>query len=333
MLSAIKKIGGIGRGHFELRKGSVAQNVQYCTKGNEGKFHVEYGERPADKKHGDKSKPRELLMAAIKEGKDVHEIWEDPKLAGAFFSNIKQTEYFISLEMQKRARVAPDVRYYYGETGAGKSFRAEAEAKAWCDERKLDPDLEIYRHPGGMWMDGYSSQKVILLDDFLISKSFDFKHALKLFDVYKYQVQRKGSSAWIQAELIIITSSVSIDTFDEPKVDGQFRRRMKVYEEMFKKDRADLRGLFAKQDQVIAVQRQALRNAQSKIDELDYQLDMELQHKYDQDEIADLLERHGKEPDHVCKGDGWSPQKGFCCEKARAKYNVDDLDLLEERSD
>lgn len=172
--------------HLEVRRGSVDQNIKYISK-QFGSVEYEAGVRPVDsKKEG--GKPKELLIKSIKDGKDMIELWSDPIIAPLLFNSVKAAEYFVSMEMQKKARVAPDVRYYFGETGAGKSFRAEAEAKAWCDERKLDSDTEIYRHPGGLWMDGYSSQRVIILDDFQITSAFPFKHALKMLDVYKYQV-------------------------------------------------------------------------------------------------------------------------------------------------
>lgn len=185
----------------------------------------------------------EQLTSMINEGKPLLEMWKaQPAL---YLRNQKQITGVQALLSQARKREKLQVRYYYGETGAGKSKRAEDEAERWCSERKLDPDQEIYRHNGSQWMDGYSQQKVIIIDDFEINRNFTFKHLLKLTDVYKYQVQVKGGSVWLQAELIIITASGSIEKFDEGKqflrrvigLEGEFKER---YVQMWVKDRPDI---------------------------------------------------------------------------------------------
>jgi len=238
-LAGVKMIPGMDRAHAEIRRGTVQQAVDYILKGPPvlQKPHFEGGTRPIDpKKEG--GKPLQKLIAAIKAGAGVYDMWQDDEINPTLYRSLKSAEAFITLENQMKARVAPVVRYYWGESGAGKSYRAEAEAKSWCEERKLDADLHVYRHPGGQWMDGYVNQKVLLIDDWEINSSFGFRHALKMLDVYKYQVQKKGGSAWLQAELIIITSSKCIENFDEG---GQFRRRVATYAEMKKADRPDIK--------------------------------------------------------------------------------------------
>jgi len=238
-LAGVKMVPGFDRVHAEVRKGSVAQAYDYLLKGPPVllKPHFEAGTRPFDpKKSG--GKPLQKLIAAIKAGAGVYDMWQDDEINPTLYRSLKSAESFITLENQMKARVAPIVHYYWGESGAGKSYRAEAEARKFCEERKLDPELHVFRHPGGQWMDGYFNQKVLLIDDWEINSGFNFRHALKMLDVYKYQVQKKGGSAWLQAEFIIITSSKCIENFDEG---GQFRRRVHVYEEMKKADRPDLK--------------------------------------------------------------------------------------------
>lgn len=179
------------------------------------------------------------LIEMVQEGESALTMLENPSLGSLVMRHYKAVEYFQGMYSGKRKRESVEVRYYSGETGSGKSHRAQQEAEAWCAEHDSEASVDVYRHNGTKWWDGYTNQRVLIMDDFEISREFPLVMLLKVTDKYKYNAERKGSTVWLQAELILITSSKAICTFDEG---GQFLRRCKVVVEGMKMaDRDDVK--------------------------------------------------------------------------------------------
>lgn len=88
------------------------------------------------------------------------------------------------------------VRWYYGETGTGKTRRAIADAGEhdyWISTGSLQ------------WFDGYHGQNVAILDD-LRSDSCPWNFLLRLLDKYTINVPIKGGFVRWKPRLIIITA-------------------------------------------------------------------------------------------------------------------------------
>lgn len=87
----------------------------------------------------------------------------------------------------------PDVRWYYGSTGSGKTRAALEEF----------PDAWVSM-PNGRWYDGYDGHRVAVLDDF--RKSWcDYPTLLRLLDRYPLRVENKGGSRQWVPDVIIVT--------------------------------------------------------------------------------------------------------------------------------
>lgn len=207
---------------------TIEHNVAYCSK--EGKWH-ERGIRPLEKgKAGG---------AALKRKWD--EVKEDLKQGMTQLEMAdKYTELVIkhgnglrdvrNLYQGKLERKPLKVQWFWGETGAGKSFRAEEEAK--IDGRPL------YRQNGSQWWDAYDGEPLVIIDD--ISPKYDFKDLLKHLDVYNVLIPCKGAHLWLKAQKIWVTSSFNPTTID---LGGQLARRIEVVE-MKKANRPDIRNMF-----------------------------------------------------------------------------------------
>lgn len=111
----------------------------------------------------------------------------------------------------------PDVRWYHGSTGSGKTRAALEEF----------PDAWVSM-PNGKWFDGYDAHKVAVLDDF--RKSWcDYSMLLRLLDRYPLRVETKGGSRQWVAEVIIVTCPWAPDVlyggaYYEDKIEQLLRR-------------------------------------------------------------------------------------------------------------
>lgn len=94
--------------------------------------------------------------------------------------------------------VAPEVQILWGPSGTGKSRRAIEE----------NPEAFILTKPsenGTLWWDGYSGQKVVIIDEFYGWIKYDF--LLRILDRYPLRVQVKGGSVDLAATKFVFTSN------------------------------------------------------------------------------------------------------------------------------
>lgn len=184
---AIKWI-GTGQPHVEPTKGSPKQNKSYCSK--EGDFW-EHGELPAQGKRTD----LDAIKAAVKEGKNMREIADMCES----YQAVRMAEIW-----QKYMKPPPvrdvTLHWYWGNTGTGKSFSAFKEAY-----EKSDGDYWTAGIGNREFWEGYCGQKKIVLDE-LRKNTYKWADLLKITDKYPLRVMVKGSSQWLMADEIWITS-------------------------------------------------------------------------------------------------------------------------------
>lgn len=97
--------------------------------------------------------------------------------------------------VQRNQREKPEVYWFYGQTGTGKTKAAIEKAgdKSWW----ISSDFQ--------WFDGYEGQEVAILDD-VRAGSFRFNWLLRLLDRYPVQVPVKGGFVDWVPKIIIITA-------------------------------------------------------------------------------------------------------------------------------
>lgn len=95
--------------------------------------------------------------------------------------------------------------WIYGKGGSGKTARAISLALEWSGNNPK----EIYKADllTEGWCDGYSGQKVVIIDDYKWDGSHKtFRELLKLLDRYYAAVNVKSSSSIFQATHVVVVS-------------------------------------------------------------------------------------------------------------------------------
>lgn len=222
-------------GHIEKVK-SLKQMYIYCMKGDkiskadwdrykdsaedyglERTIVFEYGTQPHQGKSSGKRQVADLVLQGA----------SDYELATTMPVNFMQNHAAIkalrcAYASKKRDASKPiTVMVFYGPTACGKSFMA----------RQFDDDAYVYDVATmDKWMDGYTGQNTIVLDEF--RGQLTFSTLLKMTDRYGMQVQNKGGSVQISADTILITAPKHPKDWypnlanDEGNID-QLQRRIK----------------------------------------------------------------------------------------------------------
>lgn len=173
------------RFHIEKCIGTAQQNIAYCSKDEQ---YIEYGEPPKQGARQDIQQVKDL----VKEGKKMSEICE----VATSYQSIRMAELLIKYQPLKE-RTPPCIKWYWGETGSGKTREAWAECginDTWVSHESLQ------------WFDCYEGQKNVIIDDFRAGDC-KFSHLLRYTDRYPIKVPVKGSYVNWVPEMIIITST------------------------------------------------------------------------------------------------------------------------------
>ena len=197
-LNRVKRTRSLDGAHWEPRKGTAEQAIEYCSKEEsrvDGPFEV--GKRPSPSQQG-KRTDLEIATDLLKQGKTVASLAEScPTVFVKYFRGLNA----LANTLQAPRSSPPVVWLLVGPPGAGKT--------RWAYEHAGDAD-SLWSSPlsGGQWFDGYSNQKYALLDDFAGKMSkFGLTDLLRLLDRYKLLVPIKGGFASWCPSSILITSN------------------------------------------------------------------------------------------------------------------------------
>lgn len=178
--------------HFEIAKGTPAQNRTYCTKSC-GDAYTEFGILPAGS--GGRTDLVQL-RDAIKDGASREEIFETfPKEAFRYERAI--TKWIDHFDKPRNKDNPPQVVVLWGEPRTGKTrfvYDTHDESSIWS-------------WPGGPWFDGYNGHEIALFDDFN-GAAFPIQYMLKLLDRYPFRVPVKGGYRQWRPKIIYITSNL-----------------------------------------------------------------------------------------------------------------------------
>lgn len=207
-LSVLKKKVN-SRAHYEIMKGTHDQAIEYCMK--EGNYE-EFGERPEPGKRSDIVIVRELVA----EGCNMRDIVDK----APSYQGIRIAEVLFKYK-EKPRNWKPEVSWFYGLTGTGKSRQAYQEL----------PDAYTCMDTA-RWLEGYDGHEDVIIDD--MRGDFCKLHVLlRLLDRYEMRVECKGGSRQFLAKRIIITSCSSpseLFSQSDERIDQLLRRIDRIIE-------------------------------------------------------------------------------------------------------
>lgn len=181
--------------HFEIARGTFAQNYAYCTK--DGNFE-EYGKKPLDK--GER-----LQAANTVRMENIAECWEKAK-KGDFLvlppTHIRTWEYIRNRYGDKPKDLTVLANFWFhGASGVGKSHSI----------RQCLDMSKVFSKPLSSWWDNYAQEPIVLIEDYDPGHTKMFGHWMKIWcDHYAFNAQVKGSYYFIRPKVLIVTSQYSL---------------------------------------------------------------------------------------------------------------------------
>ena len=216
--------------HLEVARGTIQQNIDYCTKEDHSNFFVK-GEAPKEQYE----KGAAATKRKWEEAKEHARKGEFDEISTDLWIRYRRAfkeeyEEFVNKDKSLVKPIEDDLKKHFfwiwGPTGTGKSTLA----------RDLANDLDSERSPYlkglNKWWSGYDiKQKVVIIEEANPESCKILTHYLKQWlDKWPFAAETKGGSYvnGIRPEYIIITSNYDIDSCFEMDVDREaIKRRVK----------------------------------------------------------------------------------------------------------
>ena len=214
-MSSIKHILQDKSAHVKKADGSDTQNQTYCTKpASRIAEGWEHG-TPMAKGQGNRS-DLQMVSTAVRSGSSTPEIARTyPDIYIKYASGIDKC--IAALQTPRMLTDDATTFVLWGNSGVGKSRLA----RDCC----RDLGLAYYsRDPGGLWWDGYTGQRAVVIDDFV--GQIPYRDILRILDRYEYTAWIKGSSRQLVADTFFITSNIHPQAWYADEDFAPLRRRL-----------------------------------------------------------------------------------------------------------
>lgn len=184
--------------HIEKASASSDSNREYCTK-DCGDDWQEWGE---PMKAGQRSDLRALAASIATGTTSIADVLEEnPHAYHVYGRTLDRVADQRILETTRGSWAPPNVRWFWGPTGTGKSRMAREAAASTGDE------VYVWELDDNGWQDRYTGQKAVVIDDF--RGGISFSALLRYLDGYEVNLRRRNRApAPFLATNIWITSSV-----------------------------------------------------------------------------------------------------------------------------
>nr|WAE42736.1 MAG: replication associated protein [Cressdnaviricota sp.] len=186
------------KAHFEMRRGTQAQAIAYCTKEDtrvDGPW--EFGE---PKNQGQR---QDLMNVKV----DIDRGYCMKRVADEHFP--VWTKYHAAFRAYKRMQTLKrdwpmEIFIILGPSGCGKTRFAR------------DAFPNAYWKPHGKWFDNYDGQDVVVIDE-MYGNRFAFTDLLNLMDRYPHSVECKGGTIEFTSRTLVFTSNQEPEDWYDPQ--------------------------------------------------------------------------------------------------------------------
>ncbi len=204
--SRVHQLPGLELAHFSHRSGTKDEARNYCCKEDGTEIpdsFEEYGTRTAQGTRSDIAS----VVEAVQSGDDYNTIATAfPAQAIRYYRGIRDLLHVRdSLAATAEPRLEVDVSVFWGVPGAGKSYDARQD---WDKTQVFSLTRANANGQGIVWFDGYSGQRLLLIEDFY--GWIQFQQFLGLLDPYALSVQTKGGFVSARWTHVVITANSEI---------------------------------------------------------------------------------------------------------------------------
>lgn len=204
----LHKIPWLARSAFYVRRGTVKQAYDYCTKQEtrvDGPWMI--GDWSNIKQT--KGSVLQLACSEIIAGQNIANVAKAfPGAYARYSRGLKELSNIVNYDNIPIWRNV-EVLVLQGDTQLGKSRYAIDLAMAYCQGEYRDVYILDASNNTNVWFDGYNGQKVLIIDDF--GGFIKYRHLLRILDGYKVRLEVKGGFTWAAYRKVIITSNMMPD--------------------------------------------------------------------------------------------------------------------------
>lgn len=182
------------RPNIERVRNNIKAVIKYIMKGG---CYTEYGTCPVNLKEEKltKEEKAKLMMTG-----NWEELFLNGKLGAIDIIRAQKLKTIFEMNRAPKEYKRKLVLWFHGSTGEGKTKTALEIAKQYYENNYWMSSDSL------KWFDGYTNQRVAIIDDFRKGMLSDWSFLLRLLDGYNLLVQVKGGFTTWSPELIIITS-------------------------------------------------------------------------------------------------------------------------------
>lgn len=199
--------------HWEVRRGTIAQCLNYFNKNNRVE---EFGDRPAD--------PRGIDEVWDEFVQQIHDgnVDRDSRMYARYEGYAKRRIAELTPKVDYDGELSDKNIWICGPTGIGKSRMV----------RQAFPSADIYNKFANKWWDNYNGERVVLIEDLDPRQCEYLAHHMKIWsDRYSFGAEIKNGRIQVNPLYhLVVTSQYSIEECF-PGPDGEaVRRRFSVLE-------------------------------------------------------------------------------------------------------